>query len=154
MSRLELKVPPLALLMVAMAAMWGIRLVLPQFSGARSVGVVALAVGIAGLGGAIGLFALAAFQEQRTTVNPMRPEAASALVTGGIYRFSRNPMYLALVVLLCAWAVYLANPVALAVVPVFAAYLDRFQITPEERALRNRFNAEFEDYAARVRRWI
>lgn len=154
MSRLELKLPPLALLMIAMAAMWGLRLLLPGLGAARGTGAIALAVGLAGLGGAIGLFALAAFHERGTTVNPMTPDAASALVTGGIYRLSRNPMYLGLSVLLVAFAAFLASPVTLAVVPLFVAYLDRFQIAPEERAMRARFGAEFDAYAARVRRWL
>jgi protein-S-isoprenylcysteine O-methyltransferase Ste14 len=90
----------------------------------------------------------------RTTTNPLKPANASALVVRGIYRVTRNPMYLGLAALLAAWAIYLSSLAALAVLPLFVLYINRFQIAPEERALRSRFGAEFEAYRARVRRWI
>lgn len=79
---------------------------------------------------------------------------ASALVTGGVYRWTRNPMYLGMAALLLAWGFWLANAGALAVISLFIAYLNRFQIAPEERALEARFGDEFTAYRARVRRWI
>lgn len=98
--------------------------------------------------------ALAHFFRAKTTFNPLNPSAASALVTSGVYRFTRNPMYVGLALLLLAWGIYLANVAALAPLPLFVSYINRFQIAPEERALRTRFGAEFDAYCERVRRWL
>lgn len=113
---------------------------------------IAFAVGAIGL--SLDAIALVHFLRSRTTVNPLKPDSASALVTGGIYRFTRNPMYLGLATLLLAWAIYLGNLAALAGVPLFILYMNRFQIAPEERALEARFGAEYRLYRARVRRWL
>jgi len=102
----------------------------------------------------IGLAAVYGFRRAKTTVNPLKPEASTALVTGGLYRWTRNPMYLAMLLLLLAWACIVSNWAALAILPLFVAYLNRFQIGPEERALQARFGAEFESYRRKVRRWL
>ena len=113
---------------------------------------------IAGVLGAAGvlldLAGLVNFLRAKTTVNPLKPAAASALVTAGVYRITRNPMYLGMAILLAAWGVYLANVAALAVLPLFIVYTNRFQIAPEERALEARFGAEYSRYCERVRRWL
>ena len=112
---------------------------------------ISVAIAVAG----IALLAAAVFQfwKSKTTVNPMTPEKSSALVTHGVYRWSRNPIYLADAALLLAWAVYLAKPVALLGIPVFVLYINRFQIRPEEEALKKRFPA-YGAYCRRVRRWL
>ena len=102
----------------------------------------------------VGLPAVVGFRRAKTTVNPLKPEASTALVTGGIYRWTRNPMYLAMLLLLIGWACIVSNWAALAMLPLFVAYLNRFQIGPEERALQARFGAEFESYRRKVRRWL
>ena len=102
----------------------------------------------------VGLSAVLGFHRAKTTVNPLKPDAASALVVRGIYRWTRNPMYLAMLLVLVAWACIVANWAALAILPLFVLYLNRFQIVPEERALRARFGAEFENYRRKVRRWL
>ena len=114
----------------------------------------ALAFPVAALGVSLDAIALLHFFRRRTTVNPLKPASAAALVTGGIYRFSRNPMYLGLATLLLAWAFYLGNLAALAGVALFVLYMNRFQIAPEERALEARFGAEYIAYRTRVRRWL
>jgi protein-S-isoprenylcysteine O-methyltransferase Ste14 len=76
------------------------------------------------------------------------------MVTSGVYRHTRNPMYLGMLCLLGAWAAWLGNAAALLGLPAFVAYMNRFQIAPEERALAQRFGAAFDAYAARVRRWL
>ncbi|MFP5406472.1 MAG: methyltransferase family protein, partial [Gammaproteobacteria bacterium] len=86
--------------------------------------------------------------------NPTRPGAASSLVLGGPYRFSRNPMYLGVLLVLVGWAVYLSNVLAFVVLPLFVLYLNRYQIAPEERALSARFGASFDEYRKSVRRWL
>ena len=117
---------------------------------ARSeVGGVFLAVAVG-----IGAAALLGFRRAKTTVNPLKPEASTALVTGGIYRWTRNPMYLAMLLILIGWAYIVSNLAALVMLPLFVSTLNRLQIEPEERALRARFGAEFETYRRKVRRWL
>ena len=102
----------------------------------------------------VGLSAVLGFRRARTTLNPLKPQEASALVVRGIYRWTRNPMYLAMLLVLVGWACIVANWAALAMLPLFVIYLNRFQIVPEERALHARFGAEFENYRRKVRRWL
>ncbi len=95
-----------------------------------------------------------AFWRAGTTVNPFQPERASSLVTRGVFRVTRNPMYLALCLLLLAYAIELWSPAAFAGPAAFAIIITRLQIMPEERALETRFGAAFSEYKCKVRRWI
>ena len=110
--------------------------------------------GLSLAGGLVALGGLWAFQRAHTTFNPLHPERASALVQGGVYRFTRNPMYLGMALVLLGWAVWLGNAAALAGPPLAVWLLTALQIQPEERILRQRFGAHYERYAARVRRWL
>nr|WP_223296290.1 isoprenylcysteine carboxylmethyltransferase family protein [Shewanella halifaxensis] len=107
---------------------------------------------------ALGVFCAIAgvisFNRAETTVHPLKPETASSLVTSGIYRFSRNPMYLGMALVLCAWACYLTSIWSVAGIVGFLLYMYRFQIRPEERALEAIFGQTFIDYKKRVRPWI
>jgi len=118
----------------------------------RPRGFVALVLVIAGL--VFDLLALLAFLRARTSINPLRPHRASVLITHGVYRLTRNPMYVGLLCYLTAWAVFLATPWALAGPCLFVVAMNRFQIAPEERVMREKFGKEFEEYATRVRRWL
>ncbi|RWU18275.1 protein-S-isoprenylcysteine methyltransferase [Pseudomonas alkylphenolica] len=113
---------------------------------------VALVLLVTGAG--VCLAGVTCFRQARTTVNPLEPESASVLVTSGVYRLTRNPMYLGFALVLAAWTVFLASAFALLGVVAFVLYMNRFQILPEERALRRLFGDALEDYCARVRRWI
>lgn len=115
---------------------------------------VTVAVAISQLSAALVLAALAAFWRVRTTINPRHPERAGTLVTYGIYRFSRNPMYLSLILLLLAYAVRFESFGALGGPLIFAAYVTRFHVLPEERALAAKFGAQYAEYCSRVRRWL
>jgi protein-S-isoprenylcysteine O-methyltransferase Ste14 len=117
-------------------------------------GRMGIAIGLALLATVIALAGVVAFRANKTTVNPLNPGAASTVVSGGVYRFSRNPMYLGFLLALAAWAVYLSNALAALCLPAFVAYMDRFQIKAEERALLARFGPTFSQYMATVRRWI
>ncbi|MBI2398808.1 MAG: isoprenylcysteine carboxylmethyltransferase family protein [Xanthomonadales bacterium] len=114
--------------------------------------VLAIAVGVA----AFALMSLAAWQfaRARTTVNPLHPERSSALVTSGVFARSRNPMYLAMLVLLVAVGLWFGNLLAFALCPLFVLWINRFQIAPEEAALTRLFGELFIAYCSRVRRWI
>lgn len=153
MNKLELKVPPPAAALVVAVAMWLVAYGLDSLSFAlparRVVSIVLAAAGIA-----ISTAGTWSFWRARTTVNPTRPEATSSLVATGIYRFTRNPMYLGLFLVLAGWAAHLANAAALAGPLLFALYVTRFQILPEERALATKFGPAFDAYKLRTRRWI
>lgn len=150
---LEAKVPPPAVTAAAAAIMWGISRWAPQL--AMPWGVrLGLAVAILLVGLAIGAAGVLSFRRARTTLDPTRPQAASSLVRTGIYRVTRNPMYVGLLFVLGAWAVFLSSAWALLGVAGFVLYMTRFQIAPEERALSKRFGSEYASYKASVRRWL
>jgi protein-S-isoprenylcysteine O-methyltransferase Ste14 len=153
MAWLELKVPPPAVAFLVCAAMWASSLVLPVIEAPLPVRAVA-ALAIACIGGIFSLAGGIRFRRAGTTVNPIRPEKASSLVSSGVYRITRNPMYVGLLLVVVAWAVFLASPWSLVGPLAFLLYIDRFQIAPEERALHSLFGAEYEAYRSRVRRWL
>jgi len=153
MHFLELKIPPPAVAAVAALLMWLLARELPALElaipGREPAAVLAALIGaVADVAG------LVAFHRARTTINPLRPQAATALVAGGIYQLTRNPMYVGLAFMLLGWGIYLSNPACLAVLAGFIAYVDRFQVVPEERVLESRFGEAFATYRARVRRWL
>jgi protein-S-isoprenylcysteine O-methyltransferase Ste14 len=153
MSTLELKVPPPIVALVLALFMWltpAVASLVPVSYPAR----VLCAVVLVCIGQGIGVAGMVAFRRAKTTVNPVRASLASSLVVQGVYRHTRNPMYLGLLLTLLAWAVLLANPFAVLWVAVFVLYITRFQIIPEERVLGALFGAEYEAYKARVRRWM
>jgi protein-S-isoprenylcysteine O-methyltransferase Ste14 len=152
MQSLELKVPPVPLTAIFAAAMFGVSSVSPFTL--VIPGRIGITIGLALLATGIALAGVVAFRANKTTVNPLNPGAASAVVSSGVYRFSRNPMYLGFLLALAAWAVYLSSPLAAMFLPAFVAYMNQFQIEPEERALRAKFGPAFSQYMAAVRRWV
>ena len=153
MQVVELRVPPVALTVVFAVVMWAASMLFSVASFSFP-GTSIVAFAFACIGGGIAIAGVSAFRKHSTTVNPMKPETAASLVTAGIYRVTRNPMYLGLAFALVGWALHLANLAALFLIPVFVAYMTRFQIKPEERALLAKFGPSFADYMAAVRRWI
>jgi len=150
---LDLSVPPLVVLAAVGGLMWLGGRVVPVahiFIPARP----AIAVGLAVLGVGTAMAGVVSFRIARTTVNPLKPETASRLVVAGIYRLTRNPMYLGAFVTLLGWAAVLATVTSFIVSVAFVFYLNRFQIAPEEKALTARFGSEFAAYCVKVRRWI
>jgi len=101
-----------------------------------------------------GMIAVYSFRKASTTVDPMNPEKASKLVTNSIYKFTRNPMYLGLLIVLIAYAIRLGNFYAGAILPLYTAYITIFQIIPEEKTLSTLFKEDFTNYKNTVRRWI
>jgi protein-S-isoprenylcysteine O-methyltransferase Ste14 len=152
-KKLELKLPPVAVFLLVAVSMWLLARWTPghDFHPVFRLAVIAVSM----LAGAVfGVGALAGFRRSRTTVNPLEPHRANTLVTGGVYRFSRNPMYLALLWVLLAIGFALSNLYALALALCFVPYMNRFQIEPEERAMEALFGADYRRYRARVRRWL
>lgn len=133
--------------------MWLVAWVWPELT-VRFPAQTALAGILAASGLATDLVSVARFFRQRTTINPLKPEAASHLVISGLYRYTRNPMYLGMLLVLIGWAIWLGHVIAFAGPVLFAIVLTRIQILPEETALEARFGQDFRDYKAQVRRWI
>ena len=106
------------------------------------------------IGAATCLSGVISFRRAKTSVNPTKPYATSSLVVSGIYKYTRNPMYLGFLLLLLGWATFLSNLAPFALLPAFVVYMNHFQIRPEERALGSLFAQEYHAYHARVRRWI
>lgn len=153
LQALELKIPPPVVAALIAGAMWGISLVVPLLEVPALIRkAVALTFALAGAG--FDLAALISFRRARTTINPMKPGTASSLVCSGIYGVARNPMYVGLLLVLVAWAVFLSSAWALLGPLVFVLYMNRFQIAPEERALSAMFGSDYSSYKSRVRRWL
>jgi len=153
MSGLELKAPPDVVWLVVGAMMWLASRMTPELAVDMPLRLVAAAALIA-LG--VGLIVGARIMLDRagTTWHPSEPERTTRLVSGGVFRLSRNPIYLGMQLVLVGWAVVLASPLALVVSAIFALWIDRFQIRPEERALSALLGQEYRDYARAVRRWV
>jgi protein-S-isoprenylcysteine O-methyltransferase Ste14 len=153
MQWLELKIPPVVVWLLMAGAMLAMSYSVPALSftlaGSRVIALVLL-----GLGGALAAAGVLEFRGGRTTVNPLTPSASSSVVTSGVYRLSRNPMYLGFLLALAGWAVYLSNAGAAVFLPAFVVYMTKFQIKPEERALLAKFGSEFAQYMSRTRRWL
>ena len=153
MQALELRIPPLVLLALAAALMWLLAVAVPTASFNNSWNIhLALLSMISGV--AIVLQGVVAFRRAGTTVDPRVPQQTSQVVSSGIYRRSRNPMYLGFLLVLVGWALYLSNGLCFLLLPLFVAYMNRFQIRPEERMMLEKFGAQYSTYMARVRRWI
>jgi len=153
LSLLELKLSPVMTTLLLAVAMWFVAGNSSGFPLPAALRWTALLV-LVSAGTAVGLAGVRAFRSARTTVNPYRPHASSALVTTGVYRRTRNPMYLGLLLALVGWALYLANPWCLLLGFVFVPFMNRFQIRPEERALEQTYGEEFRAYCRKVGRWL
>lgn len=155
MRWLEHRIPPPLVMLATGFLMWWTDRWLP---GLRMNPVLEwvtlLGWGVAICGFAMDLYCFIGFIQRKTTVNPLKPENASAIIVSGFYRFSRNPMYLGMVLVLVGWVLVLQNPASLVATALFMAFITRFQIIPEERALTARFGEAYLAYTRRVRRWF
>jgi len=153
MRALEHKIPPPIVALLLGAAMWAV---------ARGTAAPPVHVGLrCAIAGILSVFGIVlaglgemAFHRAKTTANPLKPQAASSLVTRGVFRFSRNPMYAGVASLLLGWASWLAVPWAFLGPILFIAFMTRFQIIPEERELRTKFGPDYAEYQQRVPRWF
>jgi protein-S-isoprenylcysteine O-methyltransferase Ste14 len=150
---MELKVIPVLQVFIALLLMATLKIVMPGLSliwpGHISISLLLLSVGVF-----IGVWAIVAFRRHKTTVNPTKPEASSTIVNSGIYAFSRNPMYLAMLISLISFAYYIQHLASVPVILLFIGYMTRFQIIPEERMLTKIFGQVYIDYQLKVRRWL
>ena len=153
MRFLELRIPPPVVGLIVAGGMWIVAHLPPILQLPKLVRLL-VAVVLAAIGVAVAIGGVMSFRRAQTTVNPLKPETSAALVSTGVYSFTRNPMYLGMVLVLLAWAVYLSSIWSLLGPVVFALYITRFQIVPEERVLDGLFGAPFAAYKKRVRRWL
>ena len=152
MQALELKIPPPAVAALVAGGMWGISLVAPSLQVPALIRVAAAIIALTG--GVFSIAGVISFRRAGTTLNPMQPETTSSLVSSGIFRVTRNPMYAGLLLVLVAWAVFLSSAWALLGPLAFVLYINRFQIAPEERVLSAIFGTAYSAYKSRVRRWL
>lgn len=153
MAQLELKVPPPVWALVFAGVTYGISLLELGLEFSASGGSLGLVIAIVGV--AIGVFAIIDFRAEGTTIDPHDPSQTSSLVEKGMYRFSRNPMYLGLAIIIAGFGVGLGDIIATVVgVGGFVAVITRLQIIPEERALKKRFKKRYDAYTEGRRRWL
>jgi protein-S-isoprenylcysteine O-methyltransferase Ste14 len=153
MRVLESRIPPVALVLLLGLLMWVLAHVAPAFGFMLPAGRL-IAAGLVATGTAVAGLGVATFRRAGTTVNPLQPDAATALVESGVYQLTRNPMYLGMLLGLLGWAFWLGHAPAFALAALFVPLMNRLQIIPEERALAARFGRAFADYRIRVRRWL
>lgn len=153
MNALELKIPPPLVAVVLALAMWLTSLLCESTRMPLSIRLGS-SLALVAVGQGISIAGILSFRRARTTVNPLRPHAASSLVTTGIYRYTRNPMYVGLLLTLLGWGAFLGSPHALLWLVVFVLYMNRFQIAAEERVLSSLFGDAYVAYSARARRWL
>jgi protein-S-isoprenylcysteine O-methyltransferase Ste14 len=151
--KLNHKVPPPVVAALIAGTMWGMSAYEPALPLSPEVTqVLVLLLVIVGV--SFDLCGLLAFRQSKTTINPMSPDKTSALVTGGIYRITRNPMYVGLFLFLTAWAIQLSMVLPFIGPVLFVIYINRFQIAPEERVMESKFGDKYSDYKNKVRRWL
>ena len=153
MINIELKIPPPIIALISATLMWHISKITNVYSYSPDL-LAPYSIALLILGLSIDITALISFRLSQTTINPMKPSNTSQLVNTGIYKLSRNPMYLGLFCTLCAWAMWLGDALNLAVLFIFIYYITHFQIIPEEKILEKIFPEEFESYKSKVRRWL
>ncbi len=153
MKSLELKIPPPVYAIFIAVIMWFLHKHLPVFQifnapwNKIGLGMIMLAV-------SLDVYSLFLFLKKRTTPNPMKPENTSELVSSGLYKFSRNPMYVGLLIILTGFAVWMGSLISFVMLPVFYWVITEMQIKPEERLLEVKFGQVYLDYKKKVRRWL
>lgn len=150
---LETRIPPPVYALSIALLMWGLAAYVPVLEWLphpwNRAGL--LVMGMALL---VDFWSLWLFFRARTTPNPLRPDRTRQLVTQGLYRYTRNPMYVGLLVMLAGWALYLGKLSPLLLLPVFVWIIERQQILPEEAVLQAKFGQAYRDYQQRVPRWL
>jgi len=150
---MRLKVPPVLVFGVTAFLMWIISEYLPKaflgFSTAMWVIYLVASVGLF-----FGVLGVVQFASNKTTVNPHKPENSSSVVKNGVYKYTRNPMYLGLLIVLISCAIYFGSGYSLLMIPIFIWYMNTYQIKPEEEMLVQLFGDEYRGYKQKVRRWI
>ena len=147
------KIPPPIILLLSGIAMWFIAHSEYAYTISNPFALI-MAILLAAVGIFISASAIRQFKTAETTISPLQPDAATALVHKGLFGKTRNPMYVGLFLILLAWAVWLQSMSNAIVLLAFVLWLTEMQIKPEEVALRKVFGQGYIDYCKRVRRWL
>jgi len=150
---LELKIPPPVVALVMAALMWACRDVFDSLN-MELANRLPISLLLTALGLLVDASALWLFFRVRTTINPIKPSNASALVIKGIYQYTRNPMYAGNFIFLIAWLLWLGSPLNILFLVAYVLYMNRFQISVEEKILHDKFGEEYVLYCQKVRRWV
>ncbi|AZZ95745.1 isoprenylcysteine carboxylmethyltransferase family protein [Pseudoalteromonas sp. R3] len=150
---LDTKIPPPVVLLLHMLVSFGLVQITGHFTMAESLKIGGTLV-LSTIGAVVALAGVWAFRRHNTSVDPVHVDKVSTLVTGGIYHFTRNPMYVGLLCLLVAQNWYLASPAGALAVLSFIGYMTRFQIKPEERFLLKAYGQAYRDFLSTTRRWL
>ena len=153
MKALELKIPPPGYALIIGLFMWLLNKHFPVIHFIESpwnkAGLVLIVLAFT-----MDLSSLFLFFKKHTTPSPFSPDNASTLVTTGLYKITRNPMYVGLLIILTGYAIWLGSLTPFGLLPVFYWVITNMQIKPEERILEKKFGQEYLDYKSRVRRWL
>lgn len=150
---MKLKIAPIGIVLLFTGAMFLLAKYLP-IGYFDFFGRTYLVVSLCSVALVICLISLFQFYRSRTSLDPLVPSKASRLVTGGLYQYSRNPMYLSMLLFLLAWGLYLGNAFNTLLAAGFVYYMNTFQIIPEEEALARKFGKVYQKYYIMVRRWF
>ena len=148
---MKTKIPPPILALIMIAIIYLSSFIVETFTFSYQT-VLSVLVVVVGLGCALPSFRL--FAKNKTTISPFTPSETTALVTAGMYRYSRNPMYLGLVLLNIAATIFFGTWFGIIIAATFIFLLNLLQIIPEEEALLDIFGEEYIEYKKKVRRWI
>ena len=152
MKALELKIHPPIVLLLCLGMAYGFSHYLPSLAMPLILSGLQWFIGIIGV--LVALAGMWEFRKAKTTINPTSPEKASYLVSGGIYRVTRNPMYLGMQFILIAAIFKFGNYYGFIALPFFILYITQFQIKPEERIIERIFGEQYLHYKKKVRRWL
>jgi protein-S-isoprenylcysteine O-methyltransferase Ste14 len=152
MKALELKIHPPIVLLLCLGLTYGSNHYLPLLAIPSTLSGLTWYVGFAGV--LLALTGIWEFRKAKTTIDPTKPEKVSHLVSGGIYRVTRNPMYLGMQFIIIAVIFNFGNYYCFIALPFFILYITQFQIKPEERIIEGVFGEEYVEYKKKVRRWL
>ena len=153
MKSLEHKIPPPVVALVAALLMWWLRGFYPLSLLDNQTGKTLALLSVA-LGLLVAAMGVTAFRSARTTIDPLHPAKASAVVTTGVYAYTRNPMYLGMALVLLGLCLHLADLTSFLMLALFIRFISRYQIQPEERVLLDKFGDDYQSYMERVGRWL
>jgi len=145
------KIPPPIITLICGLGIYFSRPLFPKYN---YISIDIIAASFLLLGIIILITSVLSFKRRSTTVSPLQPENASYLVVSGIFKYSRNPMYLGMLLILISMTIKFNFVGGILIIFAFIAFITKFQIIPEETALERLFGKEFTRYKKKTKRWI
>ena len=145
------KIPPPIITLICGLGIYFSRPLFPKYN---YISIDIIAASFLLLGIIILITAVLSFKRQSTTVSPLQPEKASYLVVSGIFKYSRNPMYLGMLLILISMTIKFNFVGGILIIFGFITFITKFQIIPEEIALERLFGKEFTRYKKKTKRWV